>query len=91
MRFKIDGKTWRRRVVNGLRDKTGKKLYGDCLHSKRVIRVVRGQDERDELDTDLHEALHAIFPQLNEDAIWNAAGDLTGLLFDKLQYRRFRP
>lgn len=89
MRVKIDGKTWSRKVVPKIVC-NGHELWGLCEHDRKVIRIVRNQKPRHAMDTDLHEALHAIFPYLQEHAIHNASRDLTELLYDKLGYRRIQ-
>ena len=83
----FNNRRWRIKFVNRL----AKNTFGDCQDSKkaieRIIRVKRKQKEEDILDTLLHEMLHAIFPQLTEDIIYDAANDLSRTLF-KLGYRR---
>lgn len=61
---------------------------GDCAReAPLVIRIRKGQEPKDWLDTHIHEALHAIFPFLDEEAVTQGAHDLTALLFDTLEYR----
>jgi hypothetical protein len=45
-----------------------------------TIGIKDGLSELDELDTTIHEALHAAYPDLSEDAIDEAATDLARLL-----------
>ena len=45
-----------------------------------VIGIKDGLSELDELDTTIHEALHAAYPDLSEEAIDEAATDLARLL-----------
>ena len=47
----------------------------------KQIRVARNQTPIDTLDTVLHECLHAAFPDLCEDAITEAATDISKALF----------
>lgn len=77
---------WKVKFVNRL----PKGTFGDCQDSKkaseRIIRVKRKQKEEDLLDTIIHEMLHAIFPQLTEDTVYDAANDLSRTLH-KIGYR----
>ena len=45
-----------------------------------TIGIKDGLSELDELDTTIHEALHASYPDLSEDAIGETATDLARLL-----------
>lgn len=45
-----------------------------------TIGIKDGLSEFEELDTTIHEALHAAYPDLSEDAIDEAATDLARLL-----------
>ena len=45
-----------------------------------TIGIKDGLSELDELDTTIHEALHASYPDLSEDAIDETATDLARLL-----------
>lgn len=65
----------------------GTGAFGDCDFEKKTIRVVRGIDPLDELDTFIHEALHATRPELDEDAVVTTATDIARLLW-KIGYRR---
>jgi hypothetical protein len=82
MKIRINGREWTRRLVEKLSND------GETDHDNRVIEIKRGQDERDELDTDIHEVLHASFPWMREWQVTRTANDLTALLFDKLKYRK---
>ena len=83
---KFNKKRWRIRFVN----KLARGALGDCQDSKkaseRIIRIKSSQKEEDVLDTLIHEMLHAIFPQLTEDTIYDAANDLSRTLY-KIGYR----
>ena len=48
-----------------------------------TIGIKDGLSELDELDTTIHEALHAAYPDLSEDAIDEAATDLARLLLTR--------
>jgi hypothetical protein len=87
LRFNLGGQQWERRLVNRL-GTVEEPADGDCLHDLHLIRITRGQSPRGELETDLHETLHALFPWMREWLISIAAEALTHLLFDKLHYRK---
>ena len=82
----LNNRRWRIRFVKKL---PGGDL-GSCQDSKkateRVIKIKRKQVEEDVLDTLIHEMLHAIFPQLTEDTVYDAANDLSRTLY-KAGYR----
>lgn len=82
--FSLRGKLWR--VL-----RTGKTLEsgadGSCSRSKATIRVRKKLNGRRELETYLHEALHACFWDLDEEGISEAAQDISKML-RKLGYRR---
>lgn len=84
MRIRLNGKYWQLRFSN-IRD------YGDiCDPGKadgRIIRIGTWQGEQDRLDSIIHEAIHAIRPELDEAAVDATARDLSRLLW-RLQYRR---
>jgi len=85
MRIRLGGKYWRLRFAANMRD------YGDMVDpgkaSGRLIRIGTWQGEADRLDTVLHEALHAIRPELDETAVDATARDISRLLW-RLGYRR---
>ena len=86
IKAKFNNRRWKIKFVNRL----AKGTFGDCQDSKkaseRIIRVKKSQKEEDVLDTLIHEMLHAIFPQLTEDTVYDAANDLSRTLY-KLGYR----
>jgi hypothetical protein len=87
MRVILGGERWTRRLVNRLRA-GGELLDGDCDYDAKTIRLRRGQTDREELESDLHESLHAQFPWLREWLVDRSARELTVLLFDRLGYRK---
>jgi len=52
-----------------------------------VIRVALGQPEQSELDTVIHEILHAAYPDLEEDAVGQTAEALAKVLW-RLGWRK---
>ena len=82
----FNGQRWRAYEVNRL-GAGGNSAFGDCDHDKQIIRAVRGQTEQEFLDTFCHEALHAEFPFLDEDAVTAGGTNIARFLW-KLGYRR---
>jgi hypothetical protein len=67
------------------RDDTKPDEYGYCDHEgdrgqPRVIGIRPGLDEGQELDTTIHEYLHAAMPDLSEEAVTEIATDLAVIL-----------
>jgi hypothetical protein len=59
--------------------------FGYCDHEgergqPRVIGIRPGLDEGQELDTTIHECLHAALPDLSEEAVTEIATDLAVIL-----------
>jgi hypothetical protein len=85
MRVRLGGKYWTLRFAANMRD------YGDMVDpgkaSGRLIRIGTWQAESDRLDTVIHEAIHAIRPELDESAVDSTARDISRLLW-RLGYRR---
>ena len=79
MRAVIRKETWS--IVSGVQEDE----FGFCDREGErgkpmVIGIKDGLSELDELDTTIHEALHAAYPDLSEEAIDEAATDLARLL-----------
>ena len=57
-------------------------LYGEPLHDQKIIKIYdeTHRTEEAEVDTILHEILHAVLPDIGEDAISSAAIAQTGAL-----------
>jgi len=87
----IRRKRWLLRFVSNLgRDAAGHRLWGDCdPPNKRgkTIRILRGLNPHDELDTLIHEALHAGSWDLSEDSVNELARDIARLLW-RVGWRR---
>lgn len=78
----VRGQRWRLRFVPNLGDK-----FGECDYGQRVIRIAQGQSEEEELDTLIHELLHAAYPDLEESAIHQTAEAVAGVLW-RLGWRK---
>jgi len=79
MRVEIRGKRWSLDIVDRLPDGS----HGDIDpydRPRKQIRIARNQTPIDQLDTLLHECLHAAFPDLDEDAITESATDIAKVL-----------
>ena len=66
------------------------KNYGECsspLAGVREIKIRRGQSSRAELDSIIHESLHASFWAKDESIVKQTANDISRLLW-KLGYRK---
>ena len=79
MRAVIRNETWS--IVSEVQDGE----FGFCDHEgergkPRTIGIKDGLTEFEELDTTIHEGLHASYPDLSEEAIDRAATDLARLL-----------
>ncbi|MGH7127568.1 MAG: hypothetical protein ACREIV_03300 [Planctomycetaceae bacterium] len=84
-RAEIRGETWT------LRDaRRDMREYGDCSYATKTIRIRRGQDEQSELDTTIHEVLHALLPDFCEESVREGAADLAAILWDMGWRRRNR-
>lgn len=60
---------------------------GQCDYAQRVIRVALGQSEADELDTVVHEVLHAAYPDLEEIAVGETGAAIAKVLW-RLGWRK---
>lgn len=84
-RVKILGKHWRLKYVPNLGDATG-----TCEPPEReakTIRIKHGLSEQEELETVIHETLHAAFWPLDEEFVRLFAEDAARILW-KLGYRK---
>ncbi len=78
----IRGQRWRLRFVPNLGED-----MGQCDYNLRVIRVALGQSQEDELDTVVHELLHAAYPDTEETAIGETAEAIAKVLL-RLGWRK---
>ena len=71
----IRGQRWKIRWVPNL----GQNL-GLCDYDAKLLRIARGQRTKDELDTVVHELLHACLPDTCEEAVHETANALVEAL-----------
>ncbi len=64
-----------------------RKYYGLCHYDTRTIDLSTLQGDKDLLVTAVHEAMHAAFPDLSEDAVDDASRGVAEIVW-KLGYRR---
>lgn len=79
-RFLARGEWWRIRYANLRKD------WGRCDYEHRELLIARKQSERDELDTTVHEAIHAEIPvdsicAMDEAATARLAGVVSEVLW----------
>lgn len=89
MRVTILGKRWNFRRVN----KLGPKTYGECDPPdkfKKELRVLRRLYGQAEMETILHEMLHAADWTKDEAWIDEVASDIAKFLYKRLGYRIVR-
>jgi hypothetical protein len=90
----LGGKRWPIKFVNRLgadaEPLDGTTLWEADTHKSKpiAIKIKKGLSPRDELETMIHEALHACFPFLDELPVARAGRELTALLYDKFGYRK---
>lgn len=81
MRVKLGGKPWK------IAWKAIRKNDGLCCYDIHEIWLARRLRDENELETAIHEAMHAIAPQWGEEAIEQAAEELADMLW-MMGYRR---
>lgn len=92
-RFKFRGAEWTVRYVKRFPPGSGK-VFGQCVwkrdsaspHHGGVIRIHAGLTGQTRLDTELHEALHACLPDIDEEVVQRTATELSTFLW-KAGYR----
>lgn len=75
IRATLGGRQWRVRLSRAM-----KKHCGWCDHGQRELVISTNQNTEDMIDTVIHEALHAIFPYHQEEAVAAAATEISDLL-----------
>jgi hypothetical protein len=80
--IKVRGQRWRLRFVTNLGDNRG-----ICDKPARVIRILSGQDGQMEMDTIIHEILHAALWDLDEEAVGTTANAIAEALW-RVGYQR---
>jgi hypothetical protein len=86
--LKINKKTWKIRIVKST--EMSPSSLGECddpKYAKPEIWVKRSQKPIDLMDTIIHEVLHAIRPELSEEAVLETATTVAKALW-KLNYRK---
>jgi predicted metal-dependent peptidase len=86
--LKIKKKNWKIRIVKSTEMSAAS--LGECDHpeySKPEIWVKRTQKPLDLMDTVIHEVLHAVRPELSEEAVLDTATTIAKALW-KLNYRK---
>ena len=86
--LKINKKNWKVKIVNST--KLSPSTLGECDHpdyAKPEIWVKRNQKPLDLMDTIIHEVLHAVRPELCEEAVLDTATTIAKALW-KLNYRK---
>ena len=85
---KINNKNWKIKIVKST--EMSPSTLGECddpAHSKPEIWVKRTQKPIDLMDTIIHEVLHAVRPELSEEAVLDTATTIAKALW-KLNYRK---
>jgi ABC-type phosphate transport system ATPase subunit len=80
--LRIRGKRWRLRFVSHLGENRG-----ICDNTDRIIRIVSNQEQEVEMDTIIHEILHAALWDLDEEAVHDTANAISAALW-RVGYRR---
>jgi len=86
--LKINNKIWKIRIVKST--EMSPYSLGECddpKYAKPEIWVKRSQKPIDLMDTIIHEVLHAIRPELSEEAVLETATTVAKALW-KLNYRK---
>lgn len=86
--IKINDKNWKIKIVKST--EMSPSTLGECdnpAHSKPEIWVKRTQKPIDLMDTIIHEVLHAVRPELSEEAVLDTATTIAKALW-KLNYRK---
>lgn len=82
-KIKIRGHFWKIKDESDL--EVG--LLGLCDYDNKTLNIPYEGDTKEELGTIIHESLHAIYPDLNEEAIQDGEDALTNILW-KLKWRK---
>jgi hypothetical protein len=62
-------------------------LLGLCVYENKTLHIPFEGETKDELGTIIHEILHAVYPDLNENAVIEGENALTNALW-KLKWRK---
>lgn len=86
--IKINKKNWKIKIVKST--ELSPSTCGECDHpstAKPEIWVKRSLKPKDLMDTVIHEVIHAIRPELSEEAVLETASTIADALW-KLKYRK---
>jgi len=86
MFVKLAGRRWQRKSMEALAQ-DGEACNGLTDYEKRIIFIEEQQQPKRLLDTEIHEAFHALFRWMDEGYVKTAASDLTNYLW-RLGYRK---
>lgn len=89
--IKINKKSWKIKIVKST--ELSPSTCGECddpSRAKPEIWVKRSLKPKDLMDTVIHEVIHAIRPELSEEAVLETANVITDALW-KLKYRKQKP
>lgn len=64
-----------------------RRYWGWCIYRDRIIKIAKGLAEADELNTVIHEATHAFFPDLREEVVEQFGDDVANVLI-RLGWRK---
>lgn len=78
----LNNEPWTVRYVSKIRSRRGNPLtdLGHCVYRTKTIWIRSHQSKEDEVDTVIHEGIHAELPNLHEDVVARVATSLKNLL-----------
>lgn len=85
-RFQIDGKPWRWVYKRIPPSRDGVQVCGKCDWDARTVSICKTLQGLDRLDTEIHEALHAVQGFASEEHVTEVATTLAQILW-RLGYR----
>jgi hypothetical protein len=86
LRVQIDGKPWRWVYKRLPQDKDGATVCGKCDWAARTVSISKNLEGVERLDTEIHEALHAVQGFASEEHVTDVATTLAEILW-RLGYR----
>lgn len=87
MRIRVNGDSWELRFRKKVIDDDRREVDGLCIHESRKILVRSHQEPDDELETIVHELLHASDWRASEEAVTLQAQEIATVL-TRLGYKR---
>ena len=88
--IRINKKNWKIKIVKSTEKGMSQTSLGECDDPKKAnpeIWVKRTQKPIDLMDTIIHEVLHAVRPELSEEAVLDTATTIAKVLW-KFNYRK---